>query len=258
MRREEDTFEIDLGKLVQYLVDRWWIILISSLIFASAAFGYTRFAMTPLYKASVTIYVNNINAPSQELQILTGSNLAAAERLVSTYVNIIKSDTVLKDVIKEGKLSCSVRSLRGMMSAEQVEETEMFRVNISHPQPKTAAYIANAVANVAPKRIASFVEGSSTKIIDYASVPIEPYSPNYEKNILLGLVIGAFLACVVMVLRYLFDIRVRSEDDLKQYFEAPVLGVIPSFSQSGKKKSDYTKGYGYGYRSQQPEKEGSK
>ena len=243
MKREEDTFEIDLGKLARFLFGYWWAILASAVILAVLAFGCTRFAVTPLYRSGVTIYVNNVNAPGQQIETITGSNLAAAQKLVSTYVNIIKSDTVLKDVIKTAKLEAKPEDIRKMMSAKQVEETEMFQVFISNPNPKTAAYIANAIANVAPKRIAGFVEGSSAKIVDYASEAEKPYTPSYTKNIALGFLLGAILACIVLTLRYLFDMRVKTEDDLKQYFDAPVLGIIPSFEQ--KRKSGY--GYGYGY-----------
>ena len=239
MKREEDTFEIDLGQLVRFLLGYWWAILTSAVVLAVLAFGYTRFAVTPLYRSSVTIYVNNINVPGQQIEMVTGSNLATAQKLVSTYVNIIKSDTVLKEVIKATKMEAEPRDIRKMMSARQVEETEMFQVFISHPNPRTAAYIANAIANVAPKRIAGFVEGSSAKIVDYASVAKKPYTPSYKKNITLGFLMGALLACIVLTLRYLFDMRIKTEEDLKQYFNAPVLGVIPSFEQKRKN------GYGY-------------
>ena len=92
---------------------------------------------------------------------------------------------------------------------------------------------------MAPKRIAGFVEGSSAKIVDYASVAKKPYTPSYKKNITLGFLMGALLACIVLTLRYLFDMRIKTEEDLKQYFNAPVLGVIPSFEQKRKN------GYGY-------------
>ena len=253
-RGKDNTFEIDLGKLFRYLGGYWRVILAAALLLGLLALGYTRFAVTPLYKAGVTIYVNNVNVPDEKLQMVTSSNLATAQRLVSTYVNIIKSDTVLKEVIREGDLDCDAETLRQMLSAEQVEETEMFRVNISHPKAKTAAYIANAVANVAPKRIAGFVEGSSAKIIDYATAPKEPDSPSYRSNIAVGVLLGLLLACFVLTLRYLFDMRVKTEDDLNQYFDAPVLGVIPCFEQSGRRKS----GYGYGYGCGAEKKEGGK
>ena len=184
--------------------------------------------ITPHYKASVTFYVNNASS-MQQIESISSANLSTSMRLVQTYVNIIKSNTVLTDVIEEGNLNCSPNDIRKIMKAEQVDETEMFTVSISHSDAATAAHIANTIAKVAPGSISSIVEGSSTKIIDYAGTPLKPYTPNYQKNIVLGVLLGIIIVCVVQTLRYLFDMRLTDEEDINAYFTAPVLGSIPSF-----------------------------
>ena len=94
-----------------------------------------------------------------------------------------------------------------------------------------AAEIANAVAEVAPGEIESFVDGSSTKIIDYAKVPNSPYTPSYRRNILLGGLAGCFLAVLYVSLRQLLDVRVKSGDELSQLTGLPMLGQIPVFAE---------------------------
>ena len=121
---------------------------------------------------------------------ISAANLATSQQLVNTYVNIIRSDTVLEKVVKNAKLDYSAAEIRGMMTTAQVDETELFSVYISHPDPEMAAKIANAVATVAPGEIEEFVEGSSTKIIDHAKVPTSRYTPSYRKNTLLGCAAG--------------------------------------------------------------------
>ena len=242
VNEKEDSLEIDLGKLFGYFWSNWVKIAVVSLLTALIAFLATHFLMTPLYRASITVYVNN-NRSNQSVESITGGNLSAAQQLVSTYTNIIKSNTVLKDVIEAGDLQYGPGQLRGMMTAQQMGKTEMFQVSISHPNPEMAAYIANTVADVAPAAISSVVEGSSAKIIDYASVPAAPYTPNNMKNILVGGVTGFVLCCAVLLLRYLFDMRLKNEEDLASYFSAPVLGVIPEFADDTVK---HRRNYGYG------------
>ena len=96
-----------------------------------------------------------------------------------------------------------------------------------------AAFIANAVAEVAPGEIESFVEGSSTKIVDYAKVPESPYSPSYRKNIMLGAAVGVVLIVAILTVRDLLDVRIKREEDLLEISDLPVLGRIPVFT-SGK------------------------
>ena len=239
MNEEKDVVEIDLWKLLRFYLKKWWIILICGVVAAAAALVFTMNFVQPMYKASVTVYVNNAKN-SQMVDYITGSNLSAAQQLVSTYVNIIKSNTVLNRVIDEGDLDCEPEDIRKIMSAQQVDETEMFTVSIVHPDPVQAAHIANTVADVAPDMISNFVEGSSTKIIDDAEVPDHRFTPSYSKNTVLGGLLGVLIAGVALTLHYLFDFRLKDEEDMAQYFDAPVLGIIPSYHQQGsKKKSGY-------------------
>ena len=130
-------------------------------------------------------------------------------------------------------------TMRGLLSTRQVGETEMFNVYITHPDPEAAAHLANAVANVAPVEIESIVEGSSAKIIDYAKVPTSRCSPSYSRSAMLGAVVGAALAVLYVTLRSLLDVRIKEEEDLTALFDLPVLGQIPSFTQTanGKKRA---------------------
>lgn len=248
MRENRSGAEIDLKKLLLAYLRKWWLILLCGVVFAAAAFLYTWNCVTPLYRASVTIYVNNI-AEDQKSNVtyISGSNLSAAQQLVNTYVNIIRSDTVLQKVVDQAELGYTVEQLRNIMSTAQVDETELFNVYIVHPDPEMAAYIANAVAEVAPGEIEKIVEGSSTKIIDYAKVPASRYSPSYSRNTMMGGLIGVVLAAAYVTLRYLLDVRLKDEDELSQLLDLPVLGRIPSFSQLNGRKDGYQKnGYGYG------------
>ena len=235
-KEENEEITIDLGKLFKYYIKHIWSFILAAVAVAVASLVFTALLITPQYKAGVTFYVNNANS-MQQIESISSSSLATSMKLVQTYVNIIKSNTVLNDVIDAGNLDCSPEYLRGIMTAEQVEETEMFTVSVSHPNAEMAAHIANSIAEVAPESIAGIVEGSSTKIIDYAETPQHPYSPSYKKNIVLGAMLGIIIVGIVQTLRYIFDMRLNDEEDIGAYFSAPVLGTIPSFEMSSGKKS---------------------
>jgi len=223
-----DEFEIDLQKLLLSYLRHWWIILLCTIAVAAAAFVVTKQFITPLYQSSVMIYVNNIRG-DQQVDSITSSNLSTSQKLVGTYVNIIKSDTVLEKVADASGMDITASGIRKIMSAGQVQETELFRVIITHPDPAVAAQLANAVAEVAPAEIEEFVEGSSTKIIDYAKVPANPSSPNVMRNTVLGALIGCVLAVGALTVLFLMDVRIKDEEDLLMLTDFPVLGQIPEF-----------------------------
>lgn len=236
-----DIVEIDLWKLMMVFFQRWKLIFVSGLLAAVLSFGYTAALVTPMYRANVTVYVNNINA-NETIEYISASNLATAQQLVNTYVNMIRSNTVLEKVADSAGLDYTPEQIRRMMTAAQVDETELFDVYISHPDPEMAARIVNAIAEVAPAEIAEFVEGSSTKIIDYANVPERPYAPSYMRNIVLGGMVGVLLASAWVFLGYMLDVRVKDEEDLAAMFDMPLLGQIPNFNENNKNKDSR---YGY-------------
>ncbi len=229
------TRELDLRLLVLALMRKLWLIVLCAVIIGAAAFGYTKYFVTPMYRASVTIYVNNNRLNIEgNTATLTTSDLSVAQRLVSTYVITLKSDRVLNKVAQELDVEMSASQIRGMISAEAVDNTEVFNVTITNADPALAAQIANAVAKVAPDEISEIVVGSSTKIIDYATVPKAPSSPNVMRNTALGAVIGIVLAAVIAILQELLDVRVREEQDVTRLSDAPILGRIPDFALDDK------------------------
>ena len=241
-RGNEEVVEIDLMKLLRAYLNKWWLILLCTLVAGGGTLLATMNLVTPLYQASITVYVNNTRS-GERIDYISGSNLQASQQLVNTYSNIIQSDTVLSKVAEAAKVSYTPDDMREILSTKQVGETELFNVYITLPDPQEAADLANAVADVATGEIENFVEGSSAKIIDYAKVPDTRYSPSYSRNTVMGAVIGLVLALGYLTLRCLLDVRIREEEDLTTLFDLPVLGQIPNFDAAASGKKGYVSHY---------------
>lgn len=224
--------EIDLQELLMFYLRKWWMIILCAVLAGAIALGGTYFLMTPLYKASVSVYVNN-NRESPEDGYVSYNDLSVSLRLVNTYINIITSDRVMDKVSAALNNEYTSNQLAGYLSAEQVENTEIFRLYVTHPDPEEAARIANVVAQIAPDEISKIIEGSSARVIDLAKVPTQKASPNYSTLTILGIVAGALVAIVFLTVRKLSDTRIKNEDDLAALFDMPILGRIPDLTQSG-------------------------
>lgn len=223
-----EMIEIDLRDFFRVLLKKFWIVALCAVFLAVSVLVYTVNFVQPEYEAGVSIYVNNNSGTDKSY--ISSADLAVALRLVATYVNIIQSDTVLDKVIEEAGLQLTAAQVRGMISAEAMGETEMFRVTVTTPDAQMSANLANAIAAVAPAEIAEIIEGSTAKIIDYAKVPNSKSSPDYVMNMVLGGFIGAVLAALVLLVQMLMDMRIKNEEDLAKICAVPVLGVIPQLS----------------------------
>lgn len=227
------NIEINLREFFRMLLKRAWIIVLCAAICGTAVLVYAKNFVSPKYQASISVYVNNNSG--RENPYISSSDLAVALRLVSTYVNIIQSDTVLEKVIKTAGEDISAAQLRGMITARAIGETEMFKVTVTSTQPELSAKLANAIAVVAPGEIATIIEGSSAKIIDHARVPSAPISSGDTSKALLGAMAGAAVVILITLLQLLMDVRINSEEDLAKISSVPVLGVIPALSVEPKK-----------------------
>ena len=220
-----ENVEIDLKETLRLILKRAWLIVLCAVIVGASVLVYTVNFVTPQYQSSVTIYVNNNS--EKETSYVSSSDLAVALKLVSTYVNIIQSNTVLDKVITEAGMLLSADQVRKMISAEGIGETEMFRVTVTTPDPQMSVDLANAIAKVAPGVISEIIEGSSAKIIDYARLPKGPSSPNYVLSAVLGALAGAVLAIAVVLIQNATDPCVHNEEELEKICAVPVLGLIP-------------------------------
>jgi polysaccharide biosynthesis transport protein len=83
--------------------------------------------------------------------------------------------------------------------------------------------------------ISSNLTTNNLSIVDTAAVPLYPYKPNLQSNLLAGLGIGLFLGlCLVFLLEYLDD-SIRFPDMVERVLGVPLMGVIPV---GDKKRSD--------------------
>ena len=230
---------IDLGKIFRLIIRNIWAIALCAILVSGISLGYVAAFVTPTYKAEISMYINN---SSNKNGVVNASDLSVALKLVTTYVNIVKSDSVLDQVIEELDLDMSAAAVRSMLTAEAVDETEMFRVQITHKDPEMAAKIANTIGQIAPKKITEIIDGSSAKIVDMAKVPVTRSSPNYVNTMIIGLFLGAVLSAVIIVIRDFMDVRIKGEEDLAEISNAPVLGIIPDLNPDAKHR-----GMGYVY-----------
>ena len=240
---QEKYIEIDLMQLLAAVWKKLWIVILAAVLTAAAVFGFTYFAITPVYQAESMLYVNN-NKAAADSQTISAADLTAAQSLTETFTVVLNSRAVLEETAKQAGFKGGVKKLSSMISSSAVNETEMIRITVSSTDPEEAAELANAAASVSSSKMMETVEGSSVKVIDSAVVPEEQSSPDYMKNTIIGFLLGLLISMGIIVLMDLKDTSIRSDSQLSDMFdEIPVLAVIPlPNGKSGGKRYDR---YGY-------------
>lgn len=238
-----EELEIDLQRLLNALLNKSLLIGIVAVACAVVTFLGTFFFITPKYQSAAMFYVNNNSLSLGEASLsISSADISASRGLVKSYIVILNTRETLNEVIDYAGVDVTYGQLKGMITAESVDATEIFRVVVTSPDPQEAEKIASAVAYILPKRISSIIEGTSAKIVDSAVVASKPSSPSYTKNTIAGFAIGVVLAAAWVVIRSLMDITIRGEEDITQNCKNPVLAAIPDMEVHSKGGSYY--GYG--------------
>lgn len=226
----EETNEITLQEIFMIIWRKIGIILLATIIGGAASFSISAFVLDPTYTSRISMYVNNNK--ENESTVANLNDINASQKLVSTYIEILKSDNVLSKVIEESGLGYTPSNIRSMMSASAVNGTEIFEVKVTTEDAEEAALIANTIAEVAPAEIIRVVKAGSVELIDEAKPATAPTSPNVMLNTIIGIMLGGVLSVLGVLVVAMLDTRVKSEEDLKKYYTIPVLGSIPDLEEA--------------------------
>lgn len=229
---DDDYDTIDLLEVLEVVRQHILIIVLVTVIAAAAGFGFSRFVMIPQYEASALMIVNTRQDTTANV---TSDQINSATKLVSTYSIIIKSDTVLQQVISNLGLTLTYDQLKERVTVSAVDDTQVMQITVRSDNPEWARQVCEQITAISPDVILESVEAGSVKLISQAAVTPEPVSPNVMKNTAVAAVLGLVASIGIVVLRELLDNKIKSEDDVRKYLDLPVVGVIPDYEMGGKR-----------------------
>ena len=224
MEDKELELEIDLLELFHALMKNIVMIVASTILFAAVGFGVSKFLMTPQYEASVNMIVNT---RSEGATNVTNDNITSAKNMVSTYAIIIKSNTVLNEVVDKLQLEMKYKELAEKVTVGAVDATQVMRVAVQDPDPQLAVQIVAQIADIAPGAIVEAVEAGSCKVISEVEAGEDPVSPSVMKYTALLAMVGLLLSAGMVILKELLSNYIEDDADVQKHLGLPVLGVIP-------------------------------
>lgn len=237
MEKNNSEIEIDLREIFAVIKDKIAVIILVALLGASVAFIYTKFFVQPTYKSEFQVYVTNNDQINYSSSSVESSDLTASLALTKDYRDIIKSTYVLEQVINELSLNISTEELSGKITVATSTDSRIITIYVTDTDPWKTKSIADSVAKIAKARVAEIIGTDTVKNIDEEAKVGKQVGPNIKLNILIGLLAGMLLSAVVVVVRFMLDDTIKSQEDVEKYLELSVLGLIPDTGAgAGKKK----------------------
>lgn len=220
--QEANMIEIDVLSLLRTIWRKKFLILLTAILTTGLAFAYSAFLATPQYDSTTRLYV--VTQSSDNVAGITNQDLQAGSFLVKDYKEIILSQDVLKNVTTTLGITDDIKE---KITVNIPVDTRILSITVRDSDPNQAATIANTLRDEAAKKIIEVTKVSDVTTLE-AAVPAEkPSTPQTKRNLVLGFIVGAFLATALVLVLEVLDDRVKRPQDIEEGLGMTLLGVVP-------------------------------
>ncbi len=196
----------------------WWIIVIAMLATVIAALVASYFT-PPTYRATSRLIVS----PSPSL-ITGGSNLLNSlstldkRSIITTYAEILNSQRIYMETLNLLQLN-NVNLANYQFNAVALPDANIIEFSVTGPDKNVVYTLVNGIGQHAVEYVHSLYQVYDLSVLDPASLPTTPISPQPVRSAGVALVVGLALGVVLALLREMLRtpmenfVRQRSLDD---------------------------------------------
>ena len=188
---------------------------------------------TPVYQAYSSFVVETKTAYGYNQSY---SDETTAGQLSKTFPYILTSGA-LSDIVAE---SLGVDSIPASISAEAIQDTSIFTINVTASDPQIAYDVLQAVIKYYPQVAEYIIGDTQLTLMDESGIPEKPQNPqNFTGAVAKGVAAGAVVSIFFLFVYASTRKTVRREEDLKNYLSIAYLGSVPK-SHGKRRKSKKT------------------
>lgn len=194
------------------------------------------YVITPMYQATTQILVNQQSSQSQQV---TTSEIQTNLQLINTYSEIIKSPAILDIVNAELDLELTASQLASKITVSNANNSQILAVSVQDENHAVATDIVNTIATVFQKGITTLMNVDNVNILSPAmhSENPSPVSPNKVLNMAIAAVLGLMIGVGLAFLLEYLDTTIKSEKDVEDLLELPVIGLVSPITEKDLQKS---------------------
>lgn len=241
--KEKNSKTITIKELWDIFCQRWWIILIATVIITGSLFVIDRVTFVPQYESVSTLYVMRENDDDTAAEKIQEYNLALW--VIKDYDYMLKSRKVLGEVSKELEkegIYTSYGKLKSSITVNNPEETRILEIRVVSGDPVHAKRIVDVLCKIGVEEIGGVMDSENQiTVFENGTYNENPCNrKSFTTFIILAFII-AIATYLIFMAAYLFDDRIKSNEDIEDFLSLSILGDIPEISEHGDKHHGYSK-----------------
>lgn len=221
--------EIDISEVLLYFKSKVALIIGIALLIVILGNLYAMFLRVPVYKSSSTIVIASNDTNSANMQ----ADITVNQKLVGTYKEIVKSRSVVEQVINDLDLKYSYEELSSNILVEAVQNTEVLKISVLDKNAEQAKKITSMLSEVFKEEVMEIYNLKNVKVLDSASTPTGADNVNFVKDEIIYFGLGMIASFMLVFIMFYFDKNIRSVEQVESRLGLPILGTIPVYG--GKK-----------------------
>ena len=247
---EKKTTEEEVGlefifKFMRQIISKWWLIVIFVVAFAASGFAIAKVSYQESYNSKLMLNVSNKDREVQGTasQVLTASD-AQASTFIANNFKILLSEgndfiSRIQEEVRIKNRECSVDELRGMISVSIGQDSTLITINVNSGDPDLAYDVATAIQSVYQDIVKDAMPAVEITVADSASKAVLAPDSSVLIYTAIGLILGAALAVVIILVTDKIQNKLLSTDDIKDNFNVDILATVSDIKT--KNKGDRTR-----------------
>lgn len=222
---------IEISRILDIVKSKKLVIATILVIFIVLGCIYSYHYVVPKYKATSSLLLIPNSASEGKVivssDLTVNADLTVNSGLIETYRSIGENSKVIKQVIQNLGLDMTEEELLKEMKITVMKDTYVIQVEVTNTNAQVAMEIAKEFDEVFLKEIGEIYHLNNVGIVDEAQLPEEPYNINHGKDMVLFMVAGIGVAFAAIMIFYVFDNTIKSEEEIEKYVHLKSLGNIP-------------------------------
>jgi capsular polysaccharide biosynthesis protein len=215
---------MELRDYLRILRKRGWIIVLTTLLTAAAAWGFSQMQMVE-YKSSISVFVS----PDR----IDNGTLLATKQILRGFRAYIDSTTFAGQVKNKLQLDMLAEQLKSKVTIATKDEDYLLQIDVVDTSGEQANNIANTWAEsfVQWRQQENLKQRKEDRVSAYIVQPANygKFRPQTTLNVVAGAIIGLLLGVVIVFFLESIESNIlRSPDDVERVLGTTVIGAIPT------------------------------
>lgn len=237
---EIEGMQIDLVEVALVFLRKWWLILIVAILGTVAGVGYTEMTVTPTYSSSALLYIlPNTTSVTSVADLQFGTVITNDFTVIATSKPVV--DKAIEIIEDNHDVKFTRGDIQGMISITNLEDTRILKIQATSANAEYACWVANAMAEATAERMQEITKKDAPTTVEKAEVAAYPGDIGTSRNGMLGFLVGAALVCGMLLVVYLLNDNIRTEEDIEKYLGEVALVSIPYVKGKDGKKEELSK-----------------